>query len=319
MLTRRDALTGLVLTSLAGPALAADYPTKDIHFIVPYAPGGGFDGYVRTIIPAMQAALPNPVQIIPENVDGAAGAKAANQLYRARPDGTTVSVLNIPGLLILQQQGGNIGFDLDKLSWICNLGSDFYGLVVPTDSPIKSVADLQALSKQRPVKFTCVGPAGMAWAATRIAGELLGIRTQIIAGYKGTNDYVVAAVRGDGDAAICSLTAMSQFRAGKLIRVVATFETHSSIAGAEDATSLKQPELAKIVQMRPVAGPPKLPSAMIDVLSGAVARAVQDPKVVAWARANEANLDIKGPQETVDALREQMQFVARWKDVLRPS
>jgi tripartite-type tricarboxylate transporter receptor subunit TctC len=266
----------------------------------------------------MQAALPNPVQIIPDNVDGAGGAKAASQVFRARPDGLTISVLNIPGLLILQQEGGSLGFELDRLSWICNLGTDFYGLVVPTDSPLKSVADLRALSKERPVKFTCVGPAGTAYSATRIAGELLGIRTQIIAGYKGTNDYVVAAVRGDGDAAICSLTAMAQFRAGNLIRVLATFEDHSSIPGAEDATSLKQPDLAKIVQLRPVAGPPKLAPEIVNTLSDAVARAVRDPKVVAWAHANEANLDIKNPEQTAAALREQTQFIARWKDVLRP-
>jgi tripartite-type tricarboxylate transporter receptor subunit TctC len=316
---RRDILAGLALTSLYRPASAADYPTKDIHFIIPYASGGGFDGYVRSIIPALQASLPNPVQIIPDNVDGAAGAKAATQLNRARPDGATISVLNIPGLLIVQQQGGSLGFNLENLTWISNLGTDYYGLIVPADSPLKTVANLQALSKQRPVKFTCVGPAGAAWAATRIAGELLGIRTQIIAGYKGTSDYVVAAVRGDGDAAICSLTAMSQFRAGNLIRVVATFQQHSSVPGAEDASSLNQPDLAQIVQLRPVAGPPKLPAPIVDCLAGALAQAVRDPKVVAWAKANEANLDVTTPAQTTAALQQQTRFIERWKDLLRPA
>jgi tripartite-type tricarboxylate transporter receptor subunit TctC len=310
------------LMSLAGKeaarARAASFPAKDINFIIPYASGGGFDGYVRAVIPAMQSLLPDGIQVIPDNVDGAGGAKAANQLFRARPDGYTVSVLNVPGVLILQQQNSGIGFELDRLSWLCNMGSDSYGLLVPVDSPLRSIADLQALARQRPIKFTSTGPASTAYSATRIASHLLDIPSQIIAGYKGTNDYIVAAMRGDGDAAICSLAALPQFRAGKLVRVIASFEEHSSIEGADDATSLKLPELSQILQLRPVAGPPKLPKELVDTLADTITKAMKDPKVVAWAAANGANLDTKGPDETLEALHQQAQFVEKWKAVLTP-
>lgn len=320
-LRRREVIAGLLTSGLAlrcGPsAHAASFPAKDITFIIPFASGGGFDAYVRAVIPAMQSRLPSSVQVIPDNVDGAGGAKAANQIYRARPDGYTISVLNVPGVLILQQQGGALGFELDRLSWICNMGTDPYGLLVPADSPLKSIADLQALSRERVVKFTSTGPASTAYSATRIASSLLGIKSQIIAGYKGTNDYVVAAMRGDGDAAICSLTALAQFRASKLIRVLASFEEHSSIAGAEDATTLKQPDLAQIVQLRPVAGPPKLPPDVVAALADAIMGAMRDPKVVAWASANGADLDTRGPEETVEALRQQSQFIDKWRPLLK--
>ena len=322
LLDRRQVVTGLLASGLvlagAPRARAAAFPAKDINFIIPFASGGGFDGYVRAVIPAMQSRLPDGIQVIPDNVDGAGGAKAANQLFRARPDGYTVSVLNVPGLLILQQQNSGVGFELDRLSWICNMGSDSYGLLVPVDSPIKSVADLQALGRQRPVKFTSTGPASTAYSATRIASHLLDIPSVIIAGYKGTNDYIVAAMRGDGDAAICSLAALAQFHASKLIRVLASFEAHSSIEGAEDATSLKQPELAQILQLRPVAGPPKLPQDLVAALADTITGAMKDPKVVAWAAANGASLDTKGPAETVDALHQQAQFIEKWKSVLTP-
>jgi tripartite-type tricarboxylate transporter receptor subunit TctC len=322
LLDRRQVVSGLLTSGLvlAGlkPASAADFPAKDITFIIPYASGGGFDGYVRAVIPAMHNHLPNPVEVIPDNVDGAGGAKAANQLFRARPDGYTISVVNIPGSLILQQQNSGIGFELDQLSWICNMGSDSYGLLVSADSPLKSIEDLRALGRQRPVKFTSTGPASTAYSATRIACHLLDIPSVIIAGYRGTNDYVVAAMRGDGDAAICSLAALAQFSKSKLVRVLASFETHSSIEGAEDATSLRQPELAQILQLRPVAGPPKLPPELRTVLADAVIGAMREPKVVAWAAANNANLETMGPEATLEALHQQAQFVEKWKSVLTP-
>jgi tripartite-type tricarboxylate transporter receptor subunit TctC len=309
----------LTFGGLSPARAAVAFPTKDINFIIPAAPGGGFDAYVRAVIPAMEARFNGTVRVIPQNVDGAGGAKAAGQLYRARADGYTVSLLNVPGILILQQQGGGaLGFDLERLTWICTMGSDPYALIVPKDSPIKSIADLRTLSRSRAVKFPCPGPASTAYSATRIASSLLGIKEQIIAGYKGTNDYIVAALRGDGDAAIASITALAQFRASGLIRVLASFENRSTIAGVEDATTLKLPELTQIVQLRPVAGPPNLPADIVDALARSIMGAMKDPKVVAWAAAAGANLDDKGPQQTLLALRQQKQFIERWKAVLTP-
>jgi tripartite-type tricarboxylate transporter receptor subunit TctC len=297
---------------------ASAFPAKDINFLIPFAPGGGFDAFVRAVIPALEARFKGAARVIPQNVDGAGGAKATNQLYRARPDGYTIAILNMPGILILQQQGGALGFDLERLTWICSMGTDPYALIVPRDSPVKSIAELQELSRRRPIKFPCVGAATSSYSATRIASSLLGIRAEIIAGYRGTNDYIVAALRGDGDAAVASITALTQFRAGNLIRVLASFENHSSISGAEDATTLNLPELTQNVQLRPVAGPPDLPAGLVDVLARSIMEAMQDPKLVAWANAAGANLDAKGPEQTLSALRQQKQFIDKWKDVLKP-
>ena len=316
---RRDLLAGLGGAALlGGPVRAASFPSKDISIIIPYASGGGFDSYVRAMLPALQAQLPDPVKAVPENIDGAGGAKAMNQLWRARPDGSTIGVLNVPGILILREQGG-LNLDPAKLTWLCNMGTDPYGLVVPATSPIQSVAELQALARQRPLKFTTVGPASTSYSATRIAGELLGLNVQLIAGYRGTNDYIVAAVRGDGDAAIASLTALSQFRAGNLVRVLATFEPHSSIQGAQDATTLNLPELVNITQLRPLAAPPKLPAEIAAALSGMLVTALKAPSVQAWAKANSANLEPDGPEQTERLLQQQSRFVAQWKKYLTAS
>jgi tripartite-type tricarboxylate transporter receptor subunit TctC len=317
MLTRRDWLRGAIASTVgAHGAMATVLAGRDVSFVIPYASGGGFDAYVRAVIPALQKQL--DLRVLPDNVDGAGGAKAANLLFRAKPDGATISVVNITGALILQQQGG-LGFDLSRLSWLCNMGRDAYGLMVPVDSPIRSIDDLRARGRIRPIKFTCIGPAGTAYSATRIGAQLLDIPARMIAGYKGTNDYLVAAIRGDGDAAVASLTALSQFLASGLIRVLATFEAVGSLPGVPDATALGVPELADIVQLRPVAGPPGLPAPVAQTLSDGLVQAMRDPAVIAWARRNSANLQPDDAASTTQLLEQQSRFIARWKDYLAAS
>jgi tripartite-type tricarboxylate transporter receptor subunit TctC len=297
--------------------LAACTPRKtsrpDIDFIIPYAPGGGFDSYVRTVLPPLQKAL--GVQVHPDNVDGAAGARAANMLYRARADGSTISIVNIPGAIILQQQGG-LAFDLAKLTWLANMGRDAYGVVVAANSPIRTIDDLKALGKQRTVQFPCVGPAGMAYSATKIGMHMLGVPAKLISGYKGTNDYIVATMRGDGDAAVASLTAIEAFRQAGSVRLICTFEKNSTIPGVADATALGQPDLADIVQLRSIAAPPGLPDDLRQPYSKALVAAMQDPSVTAWAKKKHASLAPDDADTTVKLIQQQSEFVARWKDLI---
>ncbi|HTH95889.1 MAG TPA: tripartite tricarboxylate transporter substrate-binding protein [Stellaceae bacterium] len=313
---RRDFLAGVALagSGLAmRPAFAAKgFPDKNINFIIPFAPGGGYDEYVRIILPPMQAQLPRSVVVLPVNVDGAAGGRAAEQLHLAKPDGYTISIMNVPGIIILQTQGG-VDFDLRQLTWLCNMGIEVYGIAVAKDSPIKNIGQLLALAKKKQLKFPCVGPAGTAYSATRIGAHLLGFEAQMISGYRTSADFIIGCVRGEGDAVIASLNAMSQFIDNGMIRVLATFEKKSSIKGAEDATTLGHPDLTKIVALRPVAAPPHLPPDIAAQLSTVIINSMKDPKVLDWARKNRANMEPADAQTTTKLFNEQLEFITTWK------
>jgi tripartite-type tricarboxylate transporter receptor subunit TctC len=321
-LRRRDFLAtgafgGAALLAGCSPGGSAAYPQRDVTFVIPFAPGGGFDAYVRILLEPMQNALPRKANIVPLNVEGAGGGKAASQLYHAAPDGYTISVISIPGAIVLQLLQGAAGFDLNRMAWLGNMGKDAYGIAVGQNSPIRTVADLKALSAKRPVKFTSTGPGSTGRAGTLISSKMLGIDAEIIAGYKGTSEYLVAAARGDGDAAVCSLSSMYNLAKAKVIRIIASFETHSTIDGVhEDATTLGQPDLAKIAQFRPVAGPPGLPKPIQRTLSDALDKALKSPSVLAWSAKNGANLSWLSPKDTVAMLHEQQAFIAHWKQVL---
>ena len=115
----------LMLCVLAGEARAA-FPDKDITWIVPYSPGGGFDVWSRQIGAAMQKYLPPGVTVVIKNVTGAGGRSGSIALYRAKPDGYTVGLLDVAGLLLHQKTVGTdkAGFDLEKYVWVGRVATE---------------------------------------------------------------------------------------------------------------------------------------------------------------------------------------------------
>jgi tripartite-type tricarboxylate transporter receptor subunit TctC len=310
-----SAATGWALSR--GHAQAAAYPARNIQFIIPYAAGGGFDSYVRFVSPVMQTYLPNRVSIVPINVAAASGSRGISQLYRAKPDGYTIAIFDVPGMFIQQAIQGNAAYDLSKFTWIGYMGEgERYFLAVGANSPLKTFADVKALSQKRPVKFSVAGLEGTATAAAIIGTELLGIRRQLITGYRGSSDYIVAAIRGDSDAVISGATTVMRYAKGGAVRVLASFEAHSSIPGIPDATSLGEPELDQITVERPVGAPPYLPADLQNILSLALAKALADPKVVAWAKENDIIMRSKTPTEAAALVKRQRVFFDKWKRLL---
>ena len=298
-------------------ATSEGFPAKNIQFIIPYAPGGGFDSYVRFISPVIEKYLAAPISIVPINVTAGSGSRGITQLYRARPDGYTIGIFDVPGMFIQQAVQANNTYDLSRFAWIGCMGEgERYLVGAGANSPLKSYADLQALSAKRPVKFAVTGIEGTATAATIIGTEVLGIRRQLITGYRGSSDYIVAAIRGDSDAVISATSTMTRFaRAGQL-RILASFEAHSSFPNIPDATSLGKPELNEITVERPVAAPPGTPPAIQNLLSGALAKALADPKVVAWAKESDIIMRSKTPGEAAALVARQRDFFEHWKRYL---
>jgi tripartite-type tricarboxylate transporter receptor subunit TctC len=316
-LVAAGAMVPALIAVRPAPAVADGYPEKDITFIVPYGAGGGFDNYVRAFAPVMEKYLPHKVTVIPTNVAAGGGTRGTNELYRAKPDGYTIAIFNIPGMFVLQESG-HAGYDLAKVTWLGSIGRDHYGLGVGAKSPLKSVADIKALAAKRPVKFTTTGPEATAYAATLIATDLLGIKKEMIGGYKGSNDYVVAAIRGDGDAVVTALPLLRRMQAGGELRILASFEAHSTVPGAEDATTLGQPELSQIVLERLIGAPPGLPAPIKSILADALAKAAADPAIVAWAKKSDSELTWDPPDRAAEILAEQAKFFAKWKKYLLP-
>jgi len=323
-LTRRKfvALSGAAGFTLVAPGCSQDtpegvYPQRDITFIIPNGPGGNFDAFVRVIAPAMQKYLPNQVNIVPLNVPAGGGGKGLADLYRSRPDGYTIGAVNVPGAFTLQEQMGGNAFNLDEMTWLATLaGGETYAIVVAADSPVQNIEDLRALSAQRPVRFASTGPEGSSYSAIKIASEIIGIESQIITGYSGSSDYIVATIRGDSDCAVATLSTLRSFLEADTVRLAANFEPESSLPGVPDATSIGFPELSQIRVERMVAAPPGLPDDIKQVLNAALDQAVRDPDVVAWAE-EAGHVWAPQPRGNGDeVMQAQAAFFEKWKSVI---
>ena len=311
----RTLTIGVVSMMLVTPALA-DFPERDIEIIVPFSPGGGFDTFVRALAPAIQNNLPNEVNVVIQNVPGAGGRRGSTQVYRSKPDGYTIGAFNMPGMLIEQLRAGDqdVGYDVDDVTWLATIGVENYALIVKADFEIATVEDLKALG--RPVSFAATGPSSTAYTATDLSTQLLGIEANIITGYEGASENILAVIRGDADAAVANHSLMEGYLETGDIKIVADYAADSTYDGAQDAGDLGIAELAEINLTRLIAGPPGLPEDIREVLETAIEKAIVDPQFQGWLESTGNSVvttDGAGAKELVEQMKA---FYARFADKL---
>src|SRR5258708_4687535 len=96
----RIGLAFVALLALAAPSVqAADWPTKPVRLIVPFAPGGLADIAGRAYADALSTAFGKPFVI--ENRPGGGGLAAAEAIMRGEPDGYTLMVSGVPTLVLV--------------------------------------------------------------------------------------------------------------------------------------------------------------------------------------------------------------------------
>ncbi|HEY9529915.1 MAG TPA: tripartite tricarboxylate transporter substrate binding protein [Burkholderiales bacterium] len=300
---------------LPAACLAADFPQKNIEFIIPFGPGGGFDRTVRAIAPFMEKQLGGKVSVLPRNVPGAGGKRGMATVYRAKPDGYTIAIANIPGAAIPALTGEKVEYDINKLTWIARLATEEYTLAVATKSSIRSIEDLRKLG--RPVKMPSTDFGSTAYAGMAIFGEMLKFPVQHLTGYKGTNDYIVAVVRGDGDATTGPISTMGKFVESGDMRALFTTEEKSTLKGVPTIAELGYPDLTGLGVDRFVVGPPGLPPAIIKALSDAMAKAVQDPELQAIAEKSRQPFAFLPPDKAKANADRSLALYARYKAALQ--
>src|SRR5579871_5884842 len=98
--------------ALASPAFAQTYPTRPIHMVVGFAPGGPADVMARLIGQRLYATLGQPIVV--DNKAGAGGTIAARFVTEAEPDGYTLLLGNTSTLVISPLMYKNVGYDPGK-------------------------------------------------------------------------------------------------------------------------------------------------------------------------------------------------------------
>lgn len=314
--TLKKALAGLMITTAcafgAVAAHAAGYPEKDITFIIPYGPGGTFDTYVRTISSALERHLPNKVNVVPTNMPGANGAKAVSAVMRAKPDGYTIAIFDIPGELLPQIANEKAPpYDLRKITWLASIGSDNYGIAVNAASTIQSIDDMKKLG--RPVKLTTTGPGTSSYLMAQIAMDALGVPVSIVSGYRGSSEYMIGAIRGDGDGTVAVVPMLQKYRESGDLKMIAVMSEKSPFEGVADASALGHPDLSQLAIRRLVGGPPSMPDDVRKTLEEALLKAMHDPETVKLMAAAGAKMVPENGVKAAEVIDRSIDFFNRYR------
>jgi tripartite-type tricarboxylate transporter receptor subunit TctC len=203
--------------------MSADaYPSKPIKLVLPFAAGGQSDVVARIAAERLTSALGQPLVV--ENVGGAGGMIAASKVARSPADGYTLFLPNASTLTIAPHLQPGSGVTPSSFAPIATVSQFPLVLVVNSNSPYKSLADVIAAAKSKPGKLSFASPG--VGTTPHLAGETFsqeaGITITTVP-YKGGAPALNDLLAGQVDLYFeAPATIVPQIQAGKLRALAVT-------------------------------------------------------------------------------------------------
>jgi tripartite-type tricarboxylate transporter receptor subunit TctC len=301
----------VLLLCIATPAVAQDsveqfYRGKSINIYVGSSAGGGYDSYARIVGRYISKYIPGNPTIVPQNMPGAGGNKAAGYAYSVAPkDGTAIGAI-FPGSILQPLIGDTaVQHDPAKFIYLGSANSDVYTCVVRTDAPVKTFKDV--LTREMIVGASNEG--GTSRDMPTVSNNVLGAKFRIVTGYAGTQEIALAVERNEVHG-ICGLgyTSLLTIRPDWVERGVVSILVQENVKGSAVLNQMGVPrtvDFAKTAEDRqvlelvysqgvfgrPYVFPPGVPADRVAALRKAFMAALQDKELL--AEAARMKLDIE--------------------------
>lgn len=320
-LPRIALFSGLVIGALCVSAMSAaqttnTYPNQAIRMVVPYPPGGPTDITARVVAAEMSKTIGQSVVI--DNRPGASGMVGSEMVTKAAPDGYTL-LANASIHVINPSVYPDMRFDAIKdFTPITQLAQVPLVLVVPANSPIKSVKDLVEYAKANPGKVN-FGSAGSA-SAQHLAGESFkiaaGIQMQHIP-YKGSAPALTDLAGGQLQLMFDSMpSATPMINSGKL-RAIAVTTTVRAKARPDLPTIAESGFPGFDISTWYAYWAPKgTPADIIEKLAASAAQALKNPEVIAKYEAMGAEPVGSTPAQFAAYVESEAK---KWNDIVKKS
>lgn len=189
----------LALLCTVSPSAAQDsveqfYRGKSINIFIGSSAGGGYDSYARILGRYMSKYIPGNPVIVPQNMSGAGGNKAAGYVYSVAPkDGTAIGAI-FPGSILQPLIGDTaVQHDPSKLIYVGSANSDVYTCVVRTDAPVKTFGDLMTTE----MIVGASNEGGTTRDMPTMSNNVLGAKFRVVTGYAGTQEIALAVERNE--------------------------------------------------------------------------------------------------------------------------
>ena len=314
-LRRIAVLAAIAAALLPGGAQAqADWPSKPIRIVVPYAPGGSADTLGRAIGRHLSEAFKQTVVI--ENRAGAGGTIGSQLVAKAAPDGYTLVISGIGSHVIAPVDAPNVFDPLKDFSHIALLGGPPLAMVVNAEQPIKDVKGF--------IAHVAANPQGLSWGSPgqgthgHLTGELFRSATKlnmVHISYKGAGPAVSDLVANQIPAAFMTLSSANAHVASGKLRLLA-LSSSRRLPEYPDVPTLAElgyPGLTGTTWFS-LSGPSGLPAALVDRINAEVRRGLQTPAIRSQLAAESMEtIDLDAPAFTRFVAAE----ITRWTPAVR--
>ena len=221
----------MALTVMAGAARADEnldfYKGKIVRLVNGGAAGSGFDLYSRMLAPYLENKL--GATVIVESRPGAGMMTAMNHVAIAPPDGLTIMLAPGEGAVLARLVDDTaLRFDIEKYGLLARVNTAPRVLIVNPNSPYRTVDDL--LKQAKPLQIGANGKTDAASDTSAIFCHALKLQCRITIGYKSSNDFAMAAIRGEVDGTILVEDSSARYAQGGQLRgVVVTARERSRL------------------------------------------------------------------------------------------
>lgn len=221
---KRTAVVALsLLASLAAglvfPAAAADFPTRPITLLAPFAAGGTVDIVARIV--GLRLGQELGQSVIVENRGGAGGTIGAGMLARAAPDGHTLMITH-QGLAFNVALYDKLPYDTVKdIMPLANIGMTPNVLVVTNSLPVKTLDEFLSYAKTKPVNYGSGGHGSAGHLPMEVLQSMTGAKLQHVP-YKGSGPALNDLMSGQIQAMLLTIPAVMPHIQGNRVKAIAT-------------------------------------------------------------------------------------------------
>jgi tripartite-type tricarboxylate transporter receptor subunit TctC len=276
-MVRLAVLLAALLGALAGPAQAADYPTRPVKFVVPYPPAGTTDVLARIVAQWLSEHMGQSVVV--ENKPGAGNNLGVDYVVNSPPDGYTMLLVN-PANGINATLYKNLTFNFIRdIAPVAGLVRTPNVMEVTPKLPVKTVAEFIAYCKANPGKINMASSGS--GTSVHLSGELFKSMTgcdMLHVPYKGAGPALTDLMGGQVDVIFDNLpSSIGHIKGGKLRALGVTSQEREPSMPALPTIGETVPGYEATAWFG-IGMPKNTPKDIIDKVNAEVNRALADPK-----------------------------------------
>jgi tripartite-type tricarboxylate transporter receptor subunit TctC len=307
----------LIVTLILGAgvnlwAAERDFPKKPIQFIVPYAAGGGQDMLARGIAPYLEKHLGVSVQI--ENVPGAGGKIGFTKVWKASPDGYTITTYVLPVPIILEKLS-KVEYKTNEFTPIFAWSESNQVWVVHSEV-YKTLEDFLNVAKTKTLSSGLPGRGTSAHLAGLLAVDGFGIKVNWVPFSGGAEALTALAGKHIDCAIVQAPTALSLVRSGKLRPLMVFANEKDPVYPEAPIPKEKGYKISAASSLRGVVASPGLPAAIATSLEKAFEKAIQEPGYKEWGERTKTDIVPVSSKEYQKIIEEQYKLVEKYIHLL---